>query len=164
MTSFKDATGRVNTLAINVTAIKRVKALTGVHLPSLCNGKMEGLGALMDDDVGFVDIVYAICKPDLDAAGISDEDFGRAMFGDAILLASRAFTAELFDFFRDARVRAALKKVLEKIEAVHERVQAHKLSQVEDLDPQIVADELIRSSGNAPESSASTPDPSRSAS
>ena len=112
MKTFKDNAGRPWTLAVNVAAIKRVKSLLDVNLMQAVEGDL--LEKLSTDPVLLCDVVYAVCKPEAQAQGITDEQFGEAMAGDAIEAATTALLEELIDFFPLAK-RRVLGKALEKL-------------------------------------------------
>ena len=59
-------------------------------------------------------MLYVLCKPEADERNVSDEDFGRAMAGDAIEQATTTLLEELVDFFPKGR-RELLAKALGKI-------------------------------------------------
>ena len=158
MKTFTDNAGRTWTVTINVDAVKRVRTLANVNLLDVLDDGCKLLAELHDDPVLLVDVLYCICKPEADAQHVSDEEFGRAMSGDAILQASTALLEELSDFFPNARQRAAMKELLKKTETVVERLLDHAETTIADLDPESVAQTAIASFGNLPESSASTPD------
>ena len=87
MRQFKDnfgGAGRTWTVEINVATLKRVRGLTGTDLMQVIEGTL--IEKLIRDPILLCDIVYAICKPEADAATprITDEEFGKAMAGDAI--------------------------------------------------------------------------------
>ena len=95
MKSFTDSLGRAWTLVVNVATIKRVRALCGVDLNSVIeveDGKPSAklLERLSSDPVLLVDVLYAVCKPECDRLGVSDEDFGSAMAGDSVDAATQA--------------------------------------------------------------------------
>lgn len=163
MHSFRDNAGRVWTVTINVAAIKRVRGLVGVDLYKLIDDGFKPLGALVGDPVRLADVLYCLCKDEADAKQITDEDFGRALAGDAITLAADAFVEELVDFFPDARTRASLTKVLTAGRKVRDKLLTHAKVVIETFDVDQAASKLIASFGNSPASSASTPDPSPSA-
>jgi len=112
MKTFTDNAGRTWTVTVNVDAIKRVKSLLAVNLLEAVEGKL--LEKLISDPVLLCDILYCLCKPQADAAGVKDEDFGRAMAGDAIEAATTAFLEELADFFPGQK-RQLLHKALAKL-------------------------------------------------
>ncbi len=163
MRSFTDNLGRAWTVTINVAAIKRVRGLVNVDLYKLVDDGFKPLAALVSDPVQLADVLYCLCKDEADAKQISDEDFGRALGGDAITLAADAFVEELIDFFPDARARTSLKKVLAAGRTVRDKLLDHAESVIATLDPEAEASRLIASYGNSPASSASTPDRSPSA-
>jgi len=114
MRTFNDNAGRTWTVTVNVDAIKRVRSLLGVDLLGILDGKLiENLAA---DPVLLCDVLYALVKPEADARGVPDEDFGRAMAGDAVDHATTALLEELVDFFPLAK-RRLLRKALEKLRA-----------------------------------------------
>jgi len=163
MHSFPDNAGRTWTVVINVTAVKRVRGLVGIDLYKLIDDGFKPLAALVADPVQLADVLYCLCKDEADAKQVTDEDFGRALAGDAITLAADAFVEELIDFFPDARARASLTKVLAAGRKVRDRLLGHAETVIETLDPETAANALIASFGNSPGSSASTPAPSPSA-
>src|ERR1043165_6369596 len=108
MHTFKDNADRTWTVAINVTALKRVRDLVHVDLYKLVDQGLKPLADLVSDPVQLADVLYCLCKDEADSRQVSDEDFGRALGGDAILLAAVAFVEELVVFFPRARARASL--------------------------------------------------------
>ena len=117
MKSFTDNKGRIWTLEVTVATIKRVRGLCKVDLNSIVeldkNNKpsAELLERLSFDPVLLVDVLYAVCKPQADKLGITDEDFGEAMAGDAIEHATTALLEEVIDFFPEA-TRLVMRKIL----------------------------------------------------
>jgi len=113
MRTFQDNQKRTWEVAINVSVVKRVRGLLALDLL----GVMEGgvLERLVNDSCLLCDLIYVVCQDQAKAAKISDEDFGRAMGGDAIDCATSAVLEELADFFPSPR-RGLLKKALAKIE------------------------------------------------
>ena len=111
MRTFKDNADRQWTLAINVDTIRRVRAMLAVDLLEAVEGKL--IERLVGDPILLCDVIYVICKPEADQKSISDEDFGRAMAGDAIDLATSSLLEELVDFFPKNR-RQLLAKALVK--------------------------------------------------
>ncbi len=162
MHSFTDNACRTWCVAINVAAIKRVRGLLDIDLYQLVDDGLKQLGKLVSDPVQLVDVLYVLCREEAIARGVSDEDFGRALAGDAITLAAEAFVEELIDFFPDARSRAGLRKVIEAGRQVREKLLDHVETQLQQLDVNQAVHNLIASWTNSPASSASTPDPARS--
>ena len=119
MKTFTDNTGRAWQIAINVDAVKRVKGLLGVDLMEATEGRL--LERLISEPILLCDLVYALCKPQADAAHVTDEDFGRAMAGDAIEAATGAMLEELVDFFPSRR-RALLAKAVGKLRTLETMV------------------------------------------
>ena len=132
MKTFTDNMGRTWTLVVNVATIKRVRALCGVDLNSIVeveDGKPSAklLERLSGDPVLLVDVLYAVCRPECEQKGVSDEDFGAAMAGDAVEQATDALLDEVIDFFPAAK-RAAFQRILSASrrfgEAARQRMEA----------------------------------------
>lgn len=110
MRTFVDNAGRTWTVTLNVDAIKRVRGLLNVNLLEIVEGTL--IERLVRDPVLLCDVVYAVCKPEADARHVTDEEFGRAMGGDAIEHATTALLEELVAFCPSPRDRANLGRVL----------------------------------------------------
>jgi hypothetical protein len=159
MKTFNDNAGRTWTIAINVDAIKRVRSLLEVDLLEIVEGKL--IEKLIRDPVLLCDVVYAVCRPEADAKGVSDEDFGRAMAGDAIEHATKALLEDLVGFSPSPRDRANLRRVLETTWNVMDRARELVEKRLDSGELEKVVEQALAiagsSSGAAPESSASTP-------
>ena len=166
MKSFTDNTGRAWMLAVTVGTIKRVRALCGVDLANIITlepgkqPKVNLLERLATDPVLLVDVLYAVCKPEADAKNITDEEFGRAMAGDAIELATAALLDEVIDFFPEAK-RQVFRKILNatrRFEVKSKQALTELLTDPE-LDGKIDAalEQLMNSSSASPESPESIP-------
>jgi len=167
MRQFKDNAGRTWTVDINVATLKRVRGLTGVDLMQVIEGTL--IEKLIRDPVLLCDVVYAVCKPEADAAKVSDEEFGKAMAGDAIESATQAVLDELISFCPSPRDRANLGRVLQATRNVMDRARDLVEKKLDSGELDRLADRLLTegspeatagsSSISAPESSASTPAP-----
>jgi len=162
MRTFKDNAGRQWAVEINVAALKRVRGLTGTDLMQVIEGTL--IEKLIRDPVLLCDVVYAICKPEGNTRTppVSDEEFGRAMAGDAIEAATTAVLEELVSFCPSPRDRANLGRVLQATTKVMERARDLVEKKLDSGELDRLADRLLATagglSGSAPESSASTPD------
>jgi len=159
--SFKDNEGRTWLIDINTTTLKRIRALTGVDLMEIVSGKL--IDRLYQDPVLLCDCVYAACKDEADTRNISDEDFGRALAGDAIDAATEALLDDTVSFCPNRRDRAIAGRVLTTTrkymerarDVVEERIDSGAMEQAVERALTIATD----SSGDAPELLASTPGP-----
>lgn len=159
MHTFTDRNKTQWEVSVTVDTIKRVRGLLDVDLLEVV-GNEALLPKLIGDPILLCDVIYAVCKPQADEREITDEDFGRAMAGDAIDGATEALLEELTDFFPQPKrrlLRTALQKlkelqrmILQKAEA---RIESGELEK--DLLRQLDAGGL---STTSPESSDSTPD------
>ena len=160
MRSFTDNKGRTWSLEVTVATVKRVRALCKVDLYSIVeldkNNKpsAELLERLSSDPVLLVDVLFAVCKPQADKLGITDEDFGEAMAGDAIEHATNALLEEIIDFFPEAK-RVVMQRILSASrrfsDAARKKLEAELNGEFEN---RVVSglDRLTGLSGTAPES------------
>jgi len=161
MKQFTDNAGRAWTVEINVAALKRVKGLTGVDLLEVLDGTL--IERLIRDPVLLCDVLYAACKPEADERGVSDEEFGRAMAGDAIALATEALLDEIVSFCPSPRDRAALGRVLAATRTAMEKARDLVEARLDGGELERAIDEALGTAGGsstaAPGSSESTPPP-----
>jgi hypothetical protein len=151
MQTFRDNAGRTWAVSVDVAAIKRVRALAGFDLLSVMDGK--AVDRLIADPVLLCDVLCALCRPEAERLGVTDEDFGRAMAGDAIDHATQALLEELVSFCPNPRDRKRLRKfvttmwtTMEKARDVLERKLDERL---EDASRQALT-ALGGSSGSSP--------------
>lgn len=151
MQTFRDNAGRTWTVAVDVAAIKRTRSMLNVDLLEYVDGSL--LQRLAVDPVLLCDVLYVVCKPEADRLGVTDEEFGRAMGGDAIEHATRAFMEALVSFSPNPRDRANLKRVLSAMDSTMEKARDIVTKRLDEkLDE--VMDTALRgvgaSSGNLP--------------
>lgn len=177
MKTFADNAARTWAITVNVAAVKRVRELLQVNLLEIADQKAKLLERLVDDPCLLCDILFCLIKPEADAKNITDEDFGRALAGDALGAATDALLGEIADFFPKGR-REILQKILGKLTALQDKATSLALVKLDDpaLDRQMEAelkaamDALTgptgstSGAGSLPESSASSPAGSPSAS
>jgi len=166
MKSFTDNAGRSWSIEVNVAALKRVRGLVNVDLLEALEGRL--VERFIRDPVLLCDVLYALCKPEADqrAPPVSDEEFGRAMAGDAVEHATGALLEEIVSFCPSPRDRAALGRVLAATRTAMEKARDLVEARLEsgELEKAIDAalQEALRpgaSSGAAPASSGSTRPP-----
>lgn len=161
MKQFTDNAGRAWTVEINVAALKRVKSLAGVDLLEVLDGGL--IERLIRDPVLLCDALYAACKPEADQRSITDEEFGRAMAGDAIEDATGALLDEIVSFCPSPRDRAALGRVLAATRTAMDRARDVVEARLDGGELEKAIDEALAmdgiSSTAAPASADATPPP-----
>jgi len=167
MKQFTDNAGRQWNVELNVATVKRVRDLCGVDLLEASDREKNLLVRLISDPILLVDVIYCVCKPQADQQQVTDEDFGRAMAGDAIDAATEALLGEIVNFTPNPRDRRRLQKATAKMNAMLDRTREFLETKLDDprLDANLESalrkfDESFTSSL---ESSASTPEDSPSA-
>ena len=129
MHTFNDNTGRVWNLSINVDSIRRVRSTLDIDLLQAVEGKL--IERLAGDPILLCDVIYVLCSDEADQRSVSDEDFGRAMAGDAIDRATTSLLEELVAFF-PANRRGLLSKALAKFRDLESKAIALVDRQLED--------------------------------
>ena len=159
MKIFNDTAGRTWTIALTIDAAKLVKGLLYVTLLELEAGDPPLLARLGTDVILLCDVIFALVKSQADTAGVTDEQFGAALGGDAILAAQTAFYEELVHFFRGLG-RSDLAKAVEAQRRMIELAVVRIGARIENLDLEaMIATPLGESSTNSPVSAASIPAP-----
>jgi hypothetical protein len=124
--------------------MKRVKQLTGVLLTSLVEDKLLPLAELIGDPVRLVDTLYAIVQPQADAAGVTDEQFGRSLGGDSLEQAANAFVEGLLDFF-PSRQRDLLKQLMRKQKELQNALAERSQAEIDALTVEQLIDCVLNS-------------------
>lgn len=155
MKTFTDSTGRAWNLELTIAGAKRIKSICDVDLMDLQAGEPPLLFRLEKDVILLMDVIFALVKPQADAAGITDQQFGQAMNGPAAGAAADAFWEELTDFFRSTR--PALVELIESGRELEKaRIESLRASRERALEK---IKTLGQSSTSSPESSGATPAP-----
>jgi hypothetical protein len=136
---FEDATGRQWNIKITVDDIKRVRRMLGTDI--LEGGTEKMLARLTSDVVLLCDVIYVLCKPQADAREVSDEDFGRALYGDALDRATEAFLEALTNFIPSRR-RKVLRRIRKRADEIVEKLEELTEMELEngELDARIEAE------------------------
>jgi len=110
-TTFRDNAGRLWDLRLSIAAVKRVRNELQVDLLGKDFAKV--VDQVFGDLVTLCNVAYVVVKPEADRLGVTDEQFGVAMAGDAIEEAIYALMDAMRDFTPNPRDRARVGKVLE---------------------------------------------------
>lgn len=132
MHTFKDEAGREWEIKLNVSAVRRVRDTLNFDLLNIADEST--IEKLIGDPVTLVDIVYVLCKEQADERKLTDEDFGRAMAGDAIDGATQALLDELVSFTPNPRQRqnlgamlAATREMMDRsADLMEEKIKAYR--------------------------------------
>lgn len=170
---FTDTAGRRWELALTIGAAKRVKALLAVDLLDIASGNPPLITRLHTDTMLLVDVIYGVLKPALDAAAVTDEQFGEGLGAAAAWDAYQAFMAELEDFFRQShrpdleRTVAINRRLMETkpaaavpyVERAATAAERQTTARIDDALARIESSTPGETSTNSPGSSASSPTP-----
>lgn len=157
MKTFTDTAGRTWTIALTIDAAKRVKGLLDVNLLELEAGDPPLLTRLGTDVILLCDVIFALVKPQADQQGVTDEQFGAALGGEAILAAQTALYEELVLFFRGLG-RNDLAKAVDAQRRMIDMAVARIETRIEKLDLEAAIETTLGESfTNLPASAASTP-------
>jgi hypothetical protein len=144
MKTFQDNAGRTWTLSVNIATVRRVRDILGVDLLDIDEGDL--FTKLADNPILLGDILFVLIKPEAEKLGISDEDFGYAMGGDAFEAASDALMVDLIDFFPTPK-RNLLKKVLQKAKVYQDKLGKQADAQIEAGELDKIFEKIIQGDG-----------------
>ena len=152
MKTFKDATGRTWTVAVNTTTAQRVRDLTDINPFDM--QKFNEIYSILRDPIRLVALVYALCKPEIEQRELTPEQFGESLSGQSLRDAWDAFEAELILFIRQLtpgdgeRLQATLDRIRSLDDLATEKLTAQiKSSQLDEhLDAEI--EKAFNSTGN----------------
>lgn len=133
MKQFTDSAGKTWAISLTIDAVKRIRGLLGVNLLEIEAGDPPLLTRLGLDIILLCDVIYAAIKPQTEAAGVTDEQFGAALGGEFIKAAQDAFYSELVDFFRGLG-RPDLAKAVDAQRRMIDRTIKQITTRIEHLD------------------------------
>lgn len=148
--TFTDATGQTWSVVVTVDTLRRVRQLAGVDLMEAISGTL--LDRLATDPVLLVDVIAAVCRPQMVTRSTTDESFAQAMVGDTLDAAAQALLQGLADF-SPSPTRRVLMKLLDAGRASQAKAQDLALAQLDRL----MASVAGASSPSPPASSDTTP-------
>jgi hypothetical protein len=152
MSTFRDKKTRDWTLDLDVWLVEKIhKDVEGVRIDKLIANKFAGLDELFGDPVKLVRVLWVMVEEQAAKAGVSPEGFGRALGGDALEDAAKAFLLALADFI-PRQQRTVVKALLARgTDLMAEQMQA-ALKEIAEYNPT-----PSTSVTTAPPSSESTP-------
>lgn len=118
--TFKDRNGREWTVALNVVAAKRVRELCGVNLADA--PRTDLLVRLANDAILLADVLFALVKPQADAANITFDQFGESLDGEHMKAGLDAMLEGFPDFFSQPEQRRLMRSIVEKQKQLEPRV------------------------------------------
>lgn len=127
---FTDASGRHWVLDVTVATVRRVKRLLDVQLLDAVDPEAELCSRLGVDACLLADVLYVVCLPQADERGVSDEEFGRALAGDAIEEASEGLLRAVCDFFPNRVQRAVRHRMLDRAKSLQTHLQTQVQNQM----------------------------------
>ncbi len=127
---FTDAKGDSWQVAINGGSVRRAAELLQVDLGRPLESPVGEPPFItrFDTDIVFkVNVLYAVCLPQIRERKLTDEQFAELLEGDALYQASEAFWGAMANFFQSLQqphVVTAIKKQQEMIRKVYEVTEA----------------------------------------
>ena len=154
MATFTDNKGRAWSVEIDTLAIRRVASrLDGLRIDRLYDDGARGMFELTGDPLRLCDLLWVLVEPEAAKRGVTDEEFGRALAGDALDAAAVAFQGALADFFPSQR-RTVLAALLAKGQELQTAAVADALTAIAGIRPSKPATGAAGSSGSTPEAPA----------
>ena len=107
MAIFIDNQKREWNLYIDIPIARKIRTQLNVDILDI----QEGLSAISEDPILLCDVLFMLCQQQAEKRNISDEQFGKALVGEAIESACSAFVEALMDFSPPRR-----KKILQSLQ------------------------------------------------
>jgi hypothetical protein len=154
MATFKATDGREYSTAISMGVIRRTEQQCGERITTLFL-KPELRERWFGIDTEFVTLLYHVLKPQIDAAGLTQEQFEETLSGDATADAHRALLEDLRDFSREplkgllTRCIQDSKKLEAEILLEAQRVVDSESARMDQVDLKSLAKELIPTSSDS---------------
>jgi len=104
MPSFKDSAGREWLVRIDVAAIRRVRSKYGIDLANVFGDEAE-TAKLQSDVCATVDVIHELVIDQATTLGVTPEQFGQSLSGDALEAACEAFVGAALDFLPQSKRR-----------------------------------------------------------
>ena len=108
--TFKDNEGRVWTPKVTLYEAARIKRNCNIHIEDF-----DDIQRMVQDPMLLCDTLFIVCEDEAVRKGVSAENFGRSLFGDAIKAAREALLTAVSDFFSDPRARTAFMECMETL-------------------------------------------------
>ena len=167
MPTFQDNASRTWSVNFTVDDVKRMRQDMDFDLLEIFAGGQTTESLIMrlrGDPVLLVDLLYVVCQEQANNNNVSDEDFGRAMAGDAILHATNAFLEAAVNFSPSPRDRARMTAAMEVVNRWEEKANDVLDQSLNTLEAalELRLKRLTPSFGDALGSSGSTPGPTAS--
>ena len=116
MQKFTDVNDREWTIELNISSVrslrKRTQGVEGFEDFDLLD--YPSVLSRVHDPIFAADLLYLVCRDQLDAAGIDSEAFGRSLKGAVLFNAVAAFLAEYVDFFPEPTIAEKIAIVVQK--------------------------------------------------
>lgn len=142
MQSFKDKRGAEWAVEITVGSRRDVQKALGLDLYALVEDEMKGLAELLADVERLVQLLYVLCRDQVEERGMDPEHFGRQFTGPVIEAATDALLQEYVSFFPNPQVREGLRKVLDKSAQMAARLAERASRQIDAIDLEREIDSL----------------------
>ncbi len=143
MATFKDMIGQEWAVTLTVGEIRRVKRspLT-LDLFRLFDDNFRPFGELTADPSRLCDLLFVLVEPQAVEHGVTDEQFGARMGGDALFAGANALLEALVDFFPNPTTREALRRSVASERETTTRVIAKLVERAEATDKDAEAAEI----------------------
>ncbi|MDI1342507.1 MAG: hypothetical protein PSV22_00190 [Pseudolabrys sp.] len=108
-------------VVVSIGAVKRVRELAGVDLLRFFDPKQPLAAELSSDPIALASVLWSVCEPQATKLGVSAEEFGESLYGDAIASGAEALIEAMVDFSPHPKERDALRRVLKTAKRVTEK-------------------------------------------
>ncbi len=127
---FRDELGRVWTIHISCSSLKRIAGHAGFDIADVGNGKAIDLFG--GNTSHLLDVLWPLVKADAEKRGIDQDSFGDGLRGDSVSDATAVLKEELLSFFPTAR-RRLLHRLLDRMEKIVEQANQKAEEEIDNV-------------------------------
>ena len=152
---FTDSRGMVWNIWLTVGTVSYVRQQTGVLLTGMFADEMKLIMELSTDFEKLVNVLWAACREQADASGITAEEFAQRLGGDALGEAGEALVRATADFFTSPEQRQAIHALLDKLSETATEMAKEATATIQKTESRQMAKSCLGSVMKAQESPAS---------
>lgn len=147
---FQDSEKRIWNVRVTVSTLRDCRDILNIDLNDAIDPSKDVVDRLSNDPVLMFDVIYLCCKKQMDAKGVTADQFSEAINGKVIEDASQALLDAIIDFFPPSKTEVIRKGLAlrDKMAARIREVAMEGFANVNDEVVNQAIEALVSQSGN----------------
>lgn len=146
MATFTDNTGKDWQVKVNPVTLAKVEDCLGCDFATEPEDDGGPIIRIATDCMFCFRVLWVLCESQAEERGVSSEDFGDALVGDALGKAQRALCQAISDFYPSAERRNAVAKVFDFIHHAEQRIVQQSAEKIDALNVDDLVNEVVNGS------------------